>query len=238
MNNSRFDYLNALGIRVWQERHSACQAVDTMSEKPSLSDDWTSLKNRVAQCTACSLHQGRTQTVFGVGNRHADLMLIGEAPGFHEDQQGEPFVGRAGQLLTAMIKTIGFNREQVYIANILKCRPPNNRDPQADEVKSCTPFLHQQIELIKPRLLLAVGRIAAHYLLKTKSSLESLRKKMHRYGQQDTPLIVTYHPAYLLRNPTDKKKAFSDLQFTQQTLQTLIGETNHGRISSTSEQKL
>jgi len=145
-------------------------------------------------------------------------MFIGEAPGFHEDQEGEPFVGRAGQLLTAMIKTIGFERSQVYIANILKCRPPNNRDPQPEEVLSCTPYLDQQICLIHPKLLIAVGRIAAHHLLKTKSSLESLRNKVHTYSEKTIPLIVTYHPAYLLRNPIDKKKAYLDLQFIQRTI--------------------
>lgn len=206
-------YHHALGIRIWQQKHK-------LSSSPSVNSlDWETLVRAVPQCIACRLHQTRTQTVFGVGNREAKLMIIGEAPGFYEDQQGEPFVGRAGQLLTAMLKTIGYHRDQVYIANILKCRPPNNRDPEPDEVTSCTPFLDQQIALVKPRLLLAVGRIAAHYLLQTKSSLESLRNKIHRYEHTHTPLIVTYHPAYLLRNPIDKKKAFMDLQFIQQTLQ-------------------
>ncbi len=160
----------------------------------------------MAQCHACGLEKGRTQTVFGIGNRQANLMIIGEAPGFYEDQQGEPFVGRAGQLLNAMLAAIGLSRESVYIANILKCRPPNNRDPLPDEVALCTPFLQKQIALIKPQLLLAVGRIAAHYLLETKTSLNQLRGKIHSYGQFDTPLIITYHPAYLLRNPADKAK--------------------------------
>lgn len=207
-----------------------------MVVEPAL--DWESLQARVSQCMACNLHQTRTQTVFGVGDRKAKLMIIGEAPGFHEDKQGEPFVGRAGQLLTAMIKSIDLDRSQVYIANILKCRPPNNRDPQIEEVQTCTPFLDQQIALIKPRLLLAVGRIAAHYLLKTKSSLESLRNKMHSYGNENTPLIVTYHPAYLLRNPIDKKKAFTDLQFIQRTLETVQGEIQHGRFPIITEPAL
>jgi uracil-DNA glycosylase family 4 len=180
--------------------------------------DWSSLQACVSACTACPLHVSRTQTVFGVGNQQANLMIIGEAPGFHEDQQGQPFVGRAGQLLNAMIKSIGFERDQVYIANILKCRPPNNRDPQAPEVKQCTPFLDRQIALLQPSLLLAVGRIASHYLLQTQASLESLRSKIHYYGENKTPLIVTYHPAYLLRNPIDKKKAYMDLLFAQKTL--------------------
>lgn len=176
-------------------------------------DSFAILRTCVSQCTKCELHKTRTQTVFGVGNRNADILFIGEAPGFHEDQQGEPFVGRAGQLLTAMIKTIGLERSQVYIANILKCRPPDNRDPLPTEVAECTSYLNQQISFIQPRLIVAVGRIAAHYLLKTKASLESLRSKVHTYGGDKTPLIVTYHPAYLLRNPQDKKKAFTDLKF-------------------------
>ena len=202
-------YLNELGIYRWERRNRF------------IPSNWDTLQKKVSACMQCSLHQSRTQTVFGVGNPSAQLMFIGEAPGFHEDQQGEPFVGRAGQLLTAMIKTIGFDRNQVYIANILKCRPPNNRDPQPEEVQSCTPFLDQQIALVQPKLLVAVGRIAAHYLLKTKSSVESLRNKIHTYGNSGTPLIVTYHPAYLLRNPIDKKKAYYDLQFIMRTLNNL-----------------
>lgn len=218
MSIERQRYLQALEIQNWQLRQTASQPEPEAKLISPLSSSWETLQSTVSKCMACSLHQTRTQTVFGVGNREAKLMIIGEAPGFHEDQQGEPFVGRAGQLLTAMLKSMGFERNQVYIANILKCRPPNNRDPQLDEVKSCTPFLNQQITLIQPKLLLAVGRIAAHYLLQTKASLESLRNKLHYYGASSTPLIITYHPAYLLRNPIDKKKAFQDLQFTQRTL--------------------
>ena len=236
------NYYHALGIQVWEKKSSLPGSVDASSlqtiENPLATGEWEALQQAVAQCTACSLHQTRTQTVFGVGNHHADLMIIGEAPGFHEDQQGEPFVGRAGQLLTAMLKAIGFERNQVYIANILKSRPPNNRDPKPEEVASCIPFLHRQIALIKPRLLLAVGRIASHHLLNTKSSLEKLRSKIHHYGENETPLIVTYHPAYLLRNPSDKKKAFVDLQFTQQTLKELLGATAHGSLPLPPEQTL
>jgi uracil-DNA glycosylase family 4 len=208
------DRYQQLGIIRWTAKNRAAPVLMSCTGNSSLTD----LQQRVAACTACALHQGRTQTVFGVGDPNANLMIIGEAPGFHEDQQGEPFVGRAGQLLTAMIKAIGFSRSDVYIANILKCRPPNNRDPLPEEVASCTPFLQQQIQLVQPKLLLAVGRIAAHYLLGTKSSLESLRGKSHQYGEQQTPLIVTYHPAYLLRNPADKKKAFLDLMFVKTQL--------------------
>lgn len=202
----------ALGLIDWIQR------CPTTANTLSPVTGWDSLRQRVTQCTACPLHQTRTQTVFGVGNEHARLMIIGEAPGFHEDQQGEPFVGRAGQLLTAMLKSMGFDRSDVFIANILKCRPPGNRDPQPDEVSTCTPFLEEQIALVNPQLLLAVGRIASHYLLKTKSSLESLRGKIHHYGKNGTPIIVTYHPAYLLRSPADKKKAYADLRFALRTL--------------------
>lgn len=204
-------YLAAMGIQTWQKKFT-----DTII--PSFSDDeeWDLLRTTVAHCAACHLCQGRTQTVFGVGNNHADLMIIGEAPGFYEDKQGEPFVGAAGRLLNEMLNAIGLEREQVYIANILKCRPPNNRDPSPEEVKQCTPFLEKQIALIKPKLLLAVGRIASHYLLNSQVSLSQLRGKIHQFGY--TPLIVTYHPAYLLRNPRDKKKAFQDLQLTVDVL--------------------
>lgn len=212
--NSKYD---ALGLRPWVRREPCAASHEALPDSSSLA----SLAELVAACTACGLHGSRTQTVFGVGNPQADLMIVGEAPGFHEDKQGEPFVGRAGQLLTAMLKSIGFAREQVYIANILKCRPPNNRDPQVEEVQTCTPFLNQQIVLVQPKLLLAVGRVAAHYLLQTKTSLESLRHRLHPYGESQTPLIITYHPAYLLRSPSDKAKAYQDLQFVIQTMKKL-----------------
>jgi uracil-DNA glycosylase family 4 len=171
--------------------------------------DWDELEARVRVCTACALHGGRTQTVFGVGNRDADWMVIGEAPGEQEDLQGEPFVGRAGQLLTEMLFAMGMARSQVYIANILKCRPPGNRDPQSEEVAACENYLKQQIALVKPRIILAVGRIAAQNLLKTTTPIGKLRGSVHRYA--DTPLVVTYHPAYLLRSPLEKRRAWDDL---------------------------
>ncbi len=217
--------LSELELIHWQPRAVARPiAMPVASALTPANDDWISLKQRIAACTACALHAGRTQTVFGVGNPCADIMFIGEAPGFHEDKQGEPFVGRAGQLLTAMLKSLGLNRDEVYIANILKCRPPENRDPHANEVSTCTPFLQEQISLIKPRLLVAVGRISAHYLLQTKASLESLRQKQFTFGGTNTPLIATYHPAYLLRNPIDKKKAYADLLFIRSTLQALLNQ--------------
>lgn len=182
-----------------------------------LQDSWEILTNQANACTACALHTGRTQVVFGSGKQTAKLMVIGEAPGFYEDKQGKPFVGRAGQLLTAMLQSIQLNREEeVYIANILKCRPPNNRDPEPAEINACTHFLERQIRLVSPILLLAVGRIAAHYLLKTKASMESLRNRLHYFN--NVPLIVTYHPAYLLRNPIDKKKAYQDLLAVRERL--------------------
>ena len=171
---------------------------------------WQQLEQAVSSCTKCELHASRTQTVFGVGNKNADLLIIGEAPGRDEDLQGEPFVGRAGQLLNAMLAAIGFQRDQVYIANILKCRPPNNRDPKPEEAEACDSWLRQQIELIQPGVILALGRIAAHKLLNTDQSLGALRGKQYNYA--GIPLIVSYHPAYLLRKPVDKRKSWQDLK--------------------------
>ena len=181
------------------------------TRSPAQAQDWDELAAAVRGCTKCALHRGRTQTVFGVGKRDADLLVIGEAPGADEDRQGEPFVGRAGQLLNAMLHSIGLPRSEVYIANILKCRPPGNRDPQPDEAASCTPYLTQQIALIGPRVILAVGRIAAQWLLQSDSPIGRLRGRVFRYGESGTPLVVTYHPAYLLRSPAAKATAWTDL---------------------------
>jgi len=177
---------------------------------------WSALKAEVAVCTKCSLHTTRTQTVFGVGDERADWLVIGEAPGAEEDRRGEPFVGRGGQLLDAMLRGIGLKRgENVYIANILKSRPPNNRDPKPDEVAVCLPYLMRQIALIQPRIILAVGRIAAQNILQTDTPIGRLRGKLHHFGELNTPLIVTYHPAYLLRSPGEKRKAWEDLKFAR-----------------------
>ncbi len=173
--------------------------------------DWHALRQRVSSCTACGLWETRTQAVFGVGDEDADLLIIGEAPGADEDRQGEPFVGRAGQLLNAMLQAIGLRREQVYIANILKCRPPGNRDPRPEEALRCESFLMRQIELIKPRVILSVGRISAQHLLKTDMPVGRLRGRIHEVGDSRLPLVVTYHPAYLLRSPEQKAKAWQDL---------------------------
>lgn len=173
--------------------------------------DWPELRTAVSTCTACDLHSTRTQTVFGVGDPNAEWMIIGEAPGADEDQQGEPFVGRAGQLLNNMLKALGLQREQVFIANILKCRPPENRNPRPEEVAQCEAFLQRQVALVKPKIILAVGGVAAHNLLKVDTPVSRLRGQVHHYD--NVPLVVTYHPAYLLRKPTEKAKSWVDLKF-------------------------
>jgi DNA polymerase len=177
--------------------------------------EWAELASAVRDCTRCPLHETRTQGVFGVGNRRADLLIIGEAPGAEEDRRGEPFVGRAGGLLDVMLNAIGLDRGTVYITNILKSRPPDNRDPKAEEVAACEPFLRRQIELIEPRAILAVGRVAAQNLLGTSQALGKLRGRWHQYGPQATPVRVSYHPAYLLRRPQDKRKAWQDLKLVR-----------------------
>jgi DNA polymerase len=173
--------------------------------------DWPALRAAVAACQRCELHQTRTQAVFGVGHPQARWMFIGEAPGQEEDRQGEPFVGRAGQLLNSMIRALGMRREDVFIANVLKCRPPGNRDPRPAEAASCRRFLERQVELVDPTIVIAVGRIAAQDLLATETPIARLRGKVHEFGSRKWPLIVTYHPAYLLRSPGEKRKAWADL---------------------------
>ncbi len=210
-------YLEALGIDVWLPKggddvppeleHDAADA-----GKP----DWETLRERVSRCTRCALHESRTQTVFGVGNTNASWMIIGEAPGAEEDRRGEPFVGRAGKLLDEMLRAVGQGRDSVFIANILKCRPPNNRDPKPAEASACREYLERQIELIDPDIILAVGRIAAQTLLGTDSPVGRLRGKRHSLGS--VPLVVTYHPAYLLRSPSQKRKAWDDLCLARRVL--------------------
>ncbi len=183
---------------------------------------WPALREAVAACTACGLCQGRRQTVFGVGHANAHWMIVGEAPGEQEDLKGEPFVGAAGQLLDNMLRALHLTRaegqpeRQVYIANTLKCRPPRNRNPEPEELAQCEPFLMRQIELIRPRLILAMGRFAVHALLRTQEPIGKLRGRVHRY--QGVPLVVTYHPAYLLRNLADKARAWDDLCLAAQTV--------------------
>ena len=209
----REEVLAEMGLSpVWVLRRKA--------SSPAPQPGWTEIKQAVPACTACKLHSSRTQTVFGVGDENADWLLVGEAPGAEEDRVGEPFVGQAGRLLDNMLAAIGLRRgENVYICNVLKCRPPGNRNPESDEVAKCTPFLLRQIELIEPKLIVAMGRFAAQTLLNTDASIASLRGRVHRYAER--PLIVTYHPAYLLRNLPDKSKAWSDLVFARRTMASL-----------------
>jgi DNA polymerase len=236
----RLEYLNAMGLQVWLQREpilpddeSNKQSISTIAtekitannepEKPieqvctsNNKQTWNDLREQVNTCTTCALHKTRTQTVFGTGNQQADWMIIGEAPGAQEDQQGEPFVGRAGMLLNEMLFSLGLQRESVFIANILKCRPPNNRDPLPNEVEACGNYLKQQVEHISPQIILALGRIAAQNLLQTTESIGRLRGRIHDY--QSIPVIVIYHPAYLLRSPLEKRKVLQDLLLAQQTL--------------------
>jgi DNA polymerase len=229
-------YLDALGVEAYVPREfrragqPATERVPAVDAPPAAESglDWETLRNRVSACTRCELHATRTQTVFGVGNPNARWMFIGEAPGAEEDRQGEPFVGRAGQLLTSMLKALGFRREDVYIANVLKCRPPGNRDPKPDEARSCRGYLERQIELVSPLLIVAVGRIAAQNLLATDSSLARLRGQVHALGEPRWPLVVTYHPAYLLRSPAEKRKAWQDLVFARQVFRQLEADAQVG----------
>ncbi len=232
-------YLDAMGIQAWRRRAPTPPAPDEAvsgdatlpgapgptpggpaagtggermpAEARQVPADWEALAAMVAGCTACELHRDRTQAVFGVGDRQARLMVIGEAPGADEDRQGEPFVGRAGRLLDEMLFAAGFRRHEVFIANVLKCRPPGNRDPQPGEMAACTPYLARQIELVAPDAILAVGRIAAQHLLGTDATIGRLRRGRHHYGPDRIPLVVTYHPAYLLRRPLEKAKSWQDL---------------------------
>ena len=179
--------------------------------------EWPALKADVAACTACALHAKRNKTVFGVGDENADWLFVGEGPGAEEDAQGEPFVGQAGKLLDNMLAAIRLKRgENVYIANVVKCRPPGNRNPEAGEALACEPYLHRQIDLIRPKLIVALGKVAAANLLATDASVASMRGRVHEY--RGTPLIVTYHPAYLLRTLADKAKAWEDLCFAVRTM--------------------
>jgi uracil-DNA glycosylase len=227
-NSIRLQYLEAMGIDVWIPRASVQveqslsfdeeAVVDNVEPEVanSIQTSWTDLQAQVAGCTKCALCETRTQTVFGTGSKTADWMIIGEAPGQNEDEQGKPFVGKAGLLLTEMLRAVGLDRDEVFITNILKCRPPGNRDPKPDEAESCSDYLRRQRELIKPKIILAVGRISAQTLLKTDAPIGKLRGKVHNLD--GTPLIVVYHPAYLLRSLLEKRKAWQDLQLAVQTI--------------------
>jgi uracil-DNA glycosylase len=234
----RNEYLQTMGIDLWVPRGNPAPAVGVSAPvgagavattpaavpepDPQAPARWEALRQEIMSCTRCPLHATRTQGVVGVGPRRADWLVIGEAPGAEEDRRGEPFVGPAGQLLDAMLRAIGLDRAtNVYIANVLKSRPPGNRDPKPEEVAACLPYLVRQIALLQPKILLAVGRIAAQNLLGTQVPLGRLRGQVHHFGEFNTPLVVTYHPAYLLRTPGDKRKAWEDLKFARSVYQRL-----------------
>ncbi len=222
-------YLQTMGVDVYWSRDRVL--VGPVADEVKTTDDpvlnksipengkWEALRESVASCQQCGLHRGRTQTVFGVGDQHADWLIIGEAPGAEEDRQGEPFVGRAGKLLNSMLFAVGLQREQVFIANILKCRPPSNRDPKPEEVDACSGYLREQINLIQPKIILAVGRIAAQNLMKTETPIGKMRGQRYQYAESEIPVVVTYHPAYLLRSPREKRKAWQDLQLAMRIYQ-------------------
>ena len=218
----RGEILREMGLGpVWRLRAAQAPEVSvpdaTNPEDEIQGMDWARLKAKVASCTDCALRAGCSQTVFGVGDEKAQWMLVGEAPGSEEDRVGEPFVGQAGKLLDNMLAAISLARgENVYIANVLKCRPPGNRNPEPGEVAKCSPHLLRQIAQIQPKLILAMGRFAAQTLLGTDATIASLRGKVHQYA--GVPLVVTYHPAYLLRNLPDKSKAWADLLFARKTI--------------------
>ena len=235
MPHSSRAHLDAIGIPVWVRRSvlraarpepsspatatpaapaaSTATASTTATVGPAIlaSETLESIDAQVRDCRKCELHRTRTHTVFGVGRPDADCMFIGEAPGAEEDARGEPFVGRAGKLLDAMLAAIGLRRDDVYIANIVKCRPPRNRDPHTDEIVACSGYLRRQIEAVSPRLLVATGRVAAQSLLATTKPIGQLRGRTYRYGEDRLPVIVMYHPAYFLRSPLQKRKGWEDL---------------------------
>lgn len=225
MSSRREQMLAEMGLSpIWKLRQEKAPPVSAESAETGGSREeqikamgWPELKVAVKDCTACGLRAGCTQTVFGVGDEAADWLLVGEAPGAEEDRLGEPFVGQAGKLLDNMLAALGLARgKNVYIANVLKCRPPGNRNPEPIEVATCSPYLVRQVELIRPKLILAMGRFAVQTLLNTEATIGSLRGTVHQY--HGVPLVVTYHPAYLLRNLPDKAKAWADLVLARNTI--------------------
>jgi uracil-DNA glycosylase family 4 len=243
LDPQRLAILDALGVDVYVRRSLARSAAPDHAGEPTtqaLVDaplhapvggaglDWEPLRAAVAACERCELSRTRTQTVFGRGDRRARWFVVGEAPGAEEDRQGAPFVGRAGQLLDTMLRAAGLGRDEVYVANVLKCRPPGNRDPQPQEVAHCRGYLDRQIELVAPVLILAVGRIAAQNLLGTDAPLGKLRGRVHTLEPQGWPVVVTYHPAYLLRSPGEKRKAWADLVFARQEFARRTAEAHAG----------
>jgi len=215
--HQRRAYLQAMGIDVWLPRDAAepeDAPVAAAGTAGAENLDWDELRQRVADCTRCDLSKSRQQTVFGVGQQNADWLIVGEAPGAEEDRRGEPFVGRAGGMLDEMLRAMGLSRDSVFVANTLKCRPPDNRDPKPTEADACRDYLDRQIALVQPKIILAVGKIAAQNLLQCDDPVGRLRDKAHNYN--GVPLVVTYHPAYLLRSPSQKRKTWSDLCLAMQ----------------------
>jgi uracil-DNA glycosylase family 4 len=217
-----FEELGIEGVRLepeWRGRNSS-ELPEPLNVYASPADALAAIRDDLGpDCTRCKLHTlGRTQVVFGVGNPDADLMFVGEGPGADEDIQGEPFVGRAGQLLTKIIEAIGLKREEVYIANVIKCRPPGNRNPEPDEVEQCEPFLFRQIDTVKPKVIVALGKFAAQCLLRTNDPITRIRGREFKY--RDAILIPTYHPAYLLRTPSAKREVWEDMKRVRAILET------------------
>lgn len=235
LDQRRAQMLDVMGIQYWVRRDLPADQHEKVAPEreplpesqestpgqtmPQKLETWESLQLVVRDCRKCSLSQSRKNTVFGAGDQNARVMVIGEAPGEDEDSQGLPFVGRAGLLLNQMLLAAGLSRKSVYIANILKCRPPGNRNPEVEEVKSCHDYLQQQISLIQPEVILAVGGVAAKNLLQSDDAVGRLRGKLYRYGESKIPLLVTYHPSYLLRKPSEKTKSWQDLQLLMKQLQ-------------------
>jgi DNA polymerase len=242
MHNCRFHYLHAMGIQVWKRRSppivpaATPQVNQPTAHNPPASPsmpstttlfteappDWSTLQHQVAICQACALHQTRTQTVFGIGCQSADWLFIGEAPGEEEDKQGIPFVGPAGKLFDHMLDAMQLEKNTIYLTNVLKCHPPRNRNPKVKEITSCSLFLQHQIQLIQPKLIVALGAVAARHLLAVKNNVGELRGQYFRY--MNIPLIATYHPAFLLRRPLEKRQAWQDLQFILRTFTAITQE--------------
>ena len=241
------EYLDAMGIQAWLLRYQEVESVEPDADvsepvavalaadvavvpvaqivtAPAVSepvgvDDWQRLEYQVAQCTACDLHQQRKQAVFGAGNHQADWMIVTEVPGLDEDEKGEAVAGSPGQLLDAMLRAVGLQREQVFVTNIIKCRP-QNRAPRSDEIQQCQGFLQRQVALVQPRVILAMGTVAAQTLLDSDAAIGQLRGQKYTYGEDEIPVVASYHPAYLLRSPKEKRHAWQDLQMAQQLVAT------------------
>jgi len=238
LDTRRKAYLQAMGIDLWSAREpcvavtpvvakqvvgSTVQTPEPLTENTSVNNlEWPDLLERVASCQQCSCCHSRMHSVFGSGNRQADLLIIAGAPDPDENQSGEPFVGKAGQMLNAMLKTIGFRRDQVYLTNLLKCHPAANRSPKVEEITACRAYLDRQIELVQPKMIIVMGEAAAQGLLCEKSGLDLLRGKLHQHLSTNTPILSSYHPSFLLDHPEEKAKTWQDLQFLYRELNEVV----------------